>query len=102
MLTTRYLRVEEDHMRYSKLMSRPVTGDAVIFVGFLAVEFVCAAVKGADVMAPNMGHTMAALILGAFISSFVWHMGRYSHIAKNCALILIWISKNQLLMGFPC
>lgn len=41
MLTTRYLRVEEEHMRYSKLMSRPVTGDAVIFVGFFAVEFVC-------------------------------------------------------------
>lgn len=86
MLTTRYLRVEEEHMRYSKLMSRPVTGDAVIFVGFLAVEFVCAAVQGPDVMAPNMGHTMAALILGAFISSFVWHMGRYSHIAKKLRL----------------
>lgn len=37
-------------------------------------------------MAPNMGHTMAALILGAFISSFVWHMGRYSHIAKKLRL----------------
>lgn len=46
MLTTRYPRVEEEHMQYSKLMSRPVTGDAVIFMGSLRLNLCVLRFKG--------------------------------------------------------